>query len=429
MSQGALLQVVSTGVQDFWLTSEPQTTFFQSKYKKYTQFAIESVPQVFSGGTADFGRKVQCLVMRSGDLVHQAYLQISLPALTMSSGTVAWTREIGHVIIDEITLEIGGSVIDRMFGIFYSIWNELTQTEGHIRGYNKMIGNTTSLTTPAASIPAQTIMVPLLFFFCQNSALALPLIAITFHSVNINVSFRNASECYITSTGNVPTSGVPSLLDAGLYLDYVFLSGPERDYTIQQPREMLIQQLQFLGPETFSSTQIRQKLSFNHPCTELIWVTQLQSNVASGVNRWTDWTDSGNTGTNPYAGNDPLVSAKIQINATDRIDQRNAMYYNLMVPYQRHTRCPGAGIYNFAFALKPEDPVQPSGSINMSRIDGINLLLTMSTANPTTVYSFMRNLNVLKFAKGLGGLTYASRRTSSKSPKDSLVLEEYDAEA
>lgn len=407
-SSGALLQIVSTGVQDFFLSNQPEFSYFQGGYKKYTQFAMESLPQIFSGGNPDFGRKVQCTISRSGDLVHKGYLEVQLPAMSMSSGTVAWTQEIGHVIIDEINLDIGGTIIERNFGVFYSIWNELTQVAEKADAYNIMIGNTSVLTTPAANIPAATVQIPLLFFFCQNPALALPLIAITYHTMNINITFRPANECYITSTGGVPTSGVPSLINATLYLDYIFLSQPEREFVIANPKDMLITQLQFLGPESFSTTQIRQKLNYNHPVTELIWTTQLQSNTQAGANRWTDWTDSGTTVANAYAGSDPLLTAKIQINATDRIDTRSAAYYNHMIPYQWHTRCPGTGIYVYNFALHPEDPLQPSGSINMSRIEGLSINMQMSSALATTVYTYARNLNILRIQKGLAGLQYAS---------------------
>jgi Major capsid protein N-terminus len=80
-----------------------------------TKIALESIEQTFNG-TVDFGRKVSCTVSRNGDLIHKVYLQVDLPSITGTGGTVAWTRNIGHVLIDEVSIEIGGQVIDKQYG-------------------------------------------------------------------------------------------------------------------------------------------------------------------------------------------------------------------------------------------------------------------------------------------------------------------------
>ena len=112
----------------------------------------------------DFGRKVSCTVSRNGDLIHKVYLQVDLPAMTMSSGTVRWTENVGHVMIDYVNIEIGGQEIDRHYGDWLNIWNELTQTSEKEAGYNVMIGSTEALTDAAASIPAATLYIPLQFW-------------------------------------------------------------------------------------------------------------------------------------------------------------------------------------------------------------------------------------------------------------------------
>ena len=174
------MQIVANGVQDIFLTSNPDITFWVVQHKKYTNFAIESIEQTFSG-QVDFGKKASVVVSRNGDLIWKTYLQVDLPAMTQTTGTVAWTRNIGHVLIQEITISIGGQQIDKHYGDWLNIWNELTQTAEKWDGYNNMIGNTTTLTTPGASIPAATLYVPFQFWFCNNPGLALPLIALQYH--------------------------------------------------------------------------------------------------------------------------------------------------------------------------------------------------------------------------------------------------------
>ncbi|ORZ29943.1 large eukaryotic DNA virus major capsid protein-domain-containing protein [Catenaria anguillulae PL171] len=413
MSSGGLLQLVASGTQDVYLTSKPQITFFRVLYRRHTNFAMESMEQTLTG-TADFGRKVSCLVARNGDLLHKAYLHIELPALTAdNSQHVAWTRNIGHVLLDEISVEIGGSVVDKHYGIWYTIWNELTQAAEKEDGYSVMIGNTTALTTPAATIPAATLYVPLIFWWNRNPGLALPLIALLHHDVKINISFRPFRECYSqynASTGAVVDDALnvsPSLVDVKLFIDYIFLDAAERKMFASKAHEYLIEQLQYVGSTSYSNSVVREKISFSHPCKELVWVIQPRANVSNGRNRWTDFTTSGASGT-PYAGGDPLVDAKIQLGAHDRISTRKAGYFNLVQPYYHHSRMPATGIYVYSFALNPEQH-QPSGTLNMSRVESLNLNMTLATGtDPVQVYPFAVNYNVLRITSGMGGVAFAS---------------------
>jgi Major capsid protein N-terminus len=82
---------------------------FKIVYRRHTNFSIESIQQTFNG-TADFGKKVSCTVSRNGDLIWKTYLQVGLPALTGTD--VSWSRNIGHVLIDYYTIDIGGQEIN-----------------------------------------------------------------------------------------------------------------------------------------------------------------------------------------------------------------------------------------------------------------------------------------------------------------------------
>lgn len=406
---GGLMQLVAYGAQDIYLTGNPQITFFKVVYRRHTNFALEAIEQTFNG-TVDFGRKVSCTVSRNGDLIHKVYLQVDLPALANAGAgaAVSWTRNIGHVLIDYVNIEIGGQEIDRHYGDWLNIWNELTQTAEKEDGYNVMIGSTVALTTPAASIPAATLYIPFQFWFCRNPGLALPLIALQYHEVKFNISFRAASECYITHNGSAPSSGVPSIANASLYIDYVYLDTDERRQFAQVQHEYLIEQLQFTGAESYSNSAVKSKLALNHPCKELVWVLQLDSNVAPNKNRWADYTDSANTAGKEYVGDDTLSSAKLQLNGQDRFSVRDATYFNVVQPYQHHTRCPATGIYVYSFALNPEQH-QPSGTVNMSRIDNATLLLDLTTGtSPVQLRVYAVNYNVLRIMAGMGGLAYSN---------------------
>lgn len=418
MSSGGLLQLVAYGAQDIYLTNNPQITFFQMVYRRHTNFSMDSMAQTFNG-TVDFGRKATVSVARNGDLIYRTYLELELPALARvnNAGTVTWTRNIGQVILDEFYIDIGGSTIDKHYGIWLSIWNELTQTAEKEDTYLAMIGSTTTLTptNPGSTIPAATVYVPLIFWFNRNPGLALPLIALMYHEVKFTFQFRPASQCIITNDGNPTDGGWPSLQGATLYIDYIFLDAEERRSFARNKHEYLIEQLQFTGGESFNNSSIRQKLNFSHPCKELIWALQLDSNVDNGANRWIDFTD----GSTAYAGNSVVDTAKIQLNTTDRISLRQGDYFNRIQPYWHHTRCPATGIYVYSFALKPEEH-QPSGSINMSRIESTTLVLNVNTGtSPLTVYTFATNYNVLRISSGIN--KHQCRKVSCSSSAGSSV--------
>lgn len=299
-------------------------------------------------------------------------------------------------MIDYVNVEIGGQEIDRHYGDWLNIWNELTQTAEREDGYNVMIGNTTTLTTPASSQAETVLYVPLQFWFCRNPGLALPLIALQYHEVKFNIAFRAFSELHKgTATGS------PSIPNASLYVDYVYLDTDERRQFAQVQHEYLIEQLQFTGEEAYSNSSVKSKLSLNHPVKELVWVAQPQSHLDD--NQLSNYGKEAD-----YDGGQTVSTAKLQLNGQDRFSVRDGTYFNVVQPYQHHTRCPADGIYVYSFALNPEQH-QPSGSVNMSRIDNATLLLELATGtDPVLLKVYAVNYNVLRIMSGMGGLAYSN---------------------
>jgi hypothetical protein len=307
------MQLVAYGAQDVYLTGNPQITFWKVTYRRHTNFAMESIEQTFNG-QADFGRRVTCTISRNGDLAYRTYLQVTLPEIGQSlknsdGGDVfaRWLDFPGEQMVSQVEVEIGGQRIDRQYGDFMHIWNQLTLSKEQERGYNKMVGNTTQLTyicdptfaavdgpcdsdaprqvcAPRNALPETTLYVPLQFWYCRNPGLALPLIALQYHEVKINLDLRPIDECLfamssLSSGKKVGAAYNQSLVAASLYVDYVFLDTDERRRMAQNPHEYLIEQLQFTGDESVGSSSNKIKLNFNHPCKELIWVVQTDANV------------------------------------------------------------------------------------------------------------------------------------------------------
>jgi hypothetical protein len=271
--------------------------------------------------------------------------------------------------------------------------------------------------------------VPLEFWFCRNVGLALPLIALQYHEVKINLNFESADNCKGEATAPTNTS-----FSASLWVDYIFLDTDERRRFAQLSHEYLIEQLQFTGQEAVTSTNMKPKLSFNHPCKELVWVSHSKNNTNSQTanNNWFNYTTVNNSvsslpvtyttlksvlGNSAISSKNPVANAKLVLNGNDRFAQRNGSYFNLIQPFQHHENVPvNAGINVYSFALKPEDH-QPSGTLNMSRIDTAVLNMTMTSDSTyagyisdgtVNLYVYAVNYNVLRILSGMGGLAYSN---------------------
>ena len=426
---------------------------------------MESIENPFNGAP-NFGKKVTCTIQRNGDLIYRMYLQATLPQVTLQSndGSGAqfrWLNWPGHNLVKSVEIEIGGQRIDKHYGDWLHIWNELTQEPGKQAGYAKMVGNVPKLVNvlvqggeacdadcgagvPNTSdevqkcAPEYTLYIPLQFWFNRHPGLALPLIALQYHEVRINLEFNDLRNlCWDFAPQNTSNPHVirdrvanAGLVAASLYVDYIYLDTDERRKFAQVAHEYLIDTLQFTGGESITSTANKIKLNFNHPCKELIWVVQRDSYVSCNdaeINPWkgqqpfnySDFWDravleSGYSVTRVegMAGGNPVITALIQLNGHDRFTVRDGNYFNWVQPYQHHTNIPAVGINLYSFALQPEQH-QPSGTCNLSRIDNTVLLLTVSnnavgTATSSQVRVYATNYNVLRVMSGMGGLAYSN---------------------
>ena len=394
---GGLMQLVAYGAQDVYLTGDPEITFFKAIYRRHTNFSVESIAQVFNG-TTGFGRKATVTVSRNGDLITNTVLEVELP--TLSNGW-KWNSNVGHNLIEEVELEIGGQRIDRHYGEWLDIWSELSTPEAKKGRFDSEMIRRVSDDAHCTG-EASTLYVPLQFFFNRNHGLALPLIALQYHEVKINFTFAKLADlCHYGGTGATPT--LPSVTEPpmSLYIDYVYLDTDERKRFAQSQHELLIEQLQFTGDET-PMTNGSYRLNFNHPVKELVWVVTQPLTKKSNKFNYTAF----NTAKEAV---EPVTSANLQLNGHDRFDAREGSYFRLVQPFQHHTRIPGKHIYVYSFAVKPEEH-QPSGTCNFSRIDNATLKLQLSDDidKDGKVKIFATSVNVLRILSGMGGLAYSN---------------------
>ena len=404
---GGLLQLVAYGAQDVYLTGNPQITFFKVVYRRHTNFALESIQQTFNGSVG-YGQRVTATISRNGDLISRAYLVIKTTDIKL-------VPYFGLKVIKHAEVEIGGQRIDKHYSDWMYIWNELSMPVGKKEGYFEMIGGA------GGDLKDKSLYVPLEFWFCRNIGLALPLIGLQYHEVKINIQFEEA----LNVLNNGVTASNAGNLTASLWVDYIYLDTDERRKFAQSSHEYLIEQLQFTGKESASN---KIKLNFNHPVKELVWVVHKPSATqVTANNNWFNYTATPNVVSAPAAAGTPYSSlctslgpsgtaanavtqGKLILNGNDRFYSRDGRYFNLVQPYQHHENVPNnAGINVYSFALKPEEH-QPSGSLNMSRIDTavLDLQYDSSTTADKQVSIFAVNYNVLRILSGMGGIAYSN---------------------
>jgi hypothetical protein len=280
-------------------------------------------------------------------------------------------------LIKTVEVEIGGQKIDKHYSQWLDIYNELFETSHDLR---MAMCNGSDVPTPNVGA---TNYIPLRFWFNRNPGLALPLIALQYHEVKINMTLNPKS---------VDGNNHCTISDAKLLVNYIYLDTDERRRFAQVSHEYLIEQVQHTGVESESPIT----MNFNHPVKALFW------------------TASANPG-----------KVKLQLNGHDRAAVQPHDYYHLVQPYESGLGHCGMSLHNtnriwgpvvnssdsnnvgmYSFCLKPGEH-QPSGTCNFSRIDNARLIID-NVSSTNNLYLFAMNYNVLRIMSGMGGLAYSN---------------------
>ena len=449
---GGLMQLVAYGSQDIYLTGKPQITFWKAVYRRYTNFAVESIPQEVQA-SALFGSQVVINIARNGDLLKRIWLEYSpfdiLAGLNSNLlGYQGYTvaANMGHSLISYIDIQIGGQLIDRHYGKWLTIWNYLTEvnptgeqgaidnwstgpgeqnynpvygpggtgdnavTEVYPRAtrYNRMSYNHRAQVNVTTNKGApQLAWIPLQFWFCKNPGLALPLIALQYHEITLIINFNPLN--LVTNMPSTQLTG-NEFSRFAVYADFVYLDTTERKQFAQNAHEYLIDQTQI----SQSISDINIKMTFNHPVKELIWApvpypvsgTTRTTVVPGGGSPHSGFTLSTYTQPNTY---------KIVLNGSDRFNSRDITYFTRNQVWETHS---GFGsvlfpdsVAVYSFALRPEEH-QPSGTCNFSRIDSAQLVRNMTFTNnqptPDIIDLYAVNYNVLRIMSGMGAVAYSN---------------------
>lgn len=564
---GGLIEIVTYGSQDLYLTGTPEITFFKVVYRRHTNFSIESIRVNFDD-TVGFGLTSNLTIPKVGDLINKMYLELVLPKMDLKRDTssndlkpaldaatenfdkvkqfmsitrrayvgafevfiaennnssaelirqvsivfnepgainaitefeellgntpdapfifdevniqgivdsfptdeplenifkaltvgidksiktqnfyfidlrtkrednadetddnikFAWVDRIGHAIIDEVEIRIGGDKIDRQFGDWINIWYELTANRDLEKIYFKMIGNVEELTSfDRNAKPKYKLRIPMQFWFCRYTGLSIPLVALEFHDVTYHIKFRkiedvsyieNGRKIFVSDTSDkLFLDEVPGELglniDATLLIDYIYLDSSERRRFAQSSHEYLIDQIQILEVSNINKSSLQCVLNnFCHPSKELIWVSQKRK-YTKNLDGYTKLRWDNYSLTDENKGN-PVKFSTINFHSYTRVPKLDSHYYNYVQPNQHHKTTPSDGINVYSFSLFPEEH-QPSGSANLSRLSKILMILDFDPilfpedeeGEILDVRIYTRNVNILRFLSGMGALAY-----------------------
>jgi hypothetical protein len=362
-------------------------------------------------------------------------------------------------------MSIGGQIVDKQYGELTHMMNNLTFSANKMKSFNKLSGNIQQLTNPEdyinslssnrsraplkyriasgypsgvkydpndpssyrPSIPTRTIYVPMTFWFNKDIGNALPLVSLQYSEVELVVELKpwihlykilytrdqefdffapdiHNNEHHLKNfVSNVKANFLTSDNTLNCYCrleaNYIYLDDTERQQFAYKPLDYLIEQTMRIEYATLGINSTI-NLVLQNPIKEIIW--NLKRSDQAKFNSWFDFQD---------VNESIMKTAKLLFNGVDRIEEKEHEYFNFLQPFQHHSGEPKDGVFLYSFSLFPED-FQPSGSVNASRINTIQLFMSLNTPkNSTYSYNttiYVINYNFLRISSGLAGIVYSS---------------------
>ena len=360
---GAVTELVAQGVQDTYLTGDPQMSFFRQVYKRHTNFALESVRQIFKGQPTVNGMSSVTL-KRAGDLVNGLYLCEDTTSGESPTGANSIAAQ-----IERVELYIGGQKIDEYSGNASAVF-----------ATSALVPKSYTGTIPQ-TYPRQ--FLPLYFFCCNDSNSPLPLVALQYHDVDVRIYWSAET---ITS-------------ELSLYANYAYLDTPERNVFAQNKQELLITQHQEI---TWTEGETIIDLPFSHP-VKVLFIADKEMTAATTL-----------------ITSSPTLTGRmtLDLNGQQRFEPQNSLFFRYVQPYYYGSgqgyddngavaTCPL--VYSFALDY---GQTQPCGTLNFSRIDNARWHVTSGALDARGGHTVLRcmavNYNVLKCENGMGGLLFAN---------------------
>lgn len=493
---GALLQLVGVGVQNELVNGNPSMTHFRNVYKRHTNFAMEHIRVDFSASNLNFDitqtRKLTARIDRYAQLVNDCYLVLTLPDIwsplvpvtTAPTGydprcsaigyEFQWVSNIGYNLIDNIEITMNGQRIQVLTGEWLKMYSYLTFNETKRLTVNQMVGQVPAITDPAnafdrqgqyphavtyatpasavglvfpgttvpePSIRSRQLVIPLHFWFCENSGAALPLVSLQNTEVYINVNLRPLNQLYtvIDTVSTSPTYGTRIRPDASapiskflspplvsglpsspgvtnfypepyLECNFIYLTEMEMNQLATADQSYMFKEVSFVGTEGQYGPNSDLLLPMRNLVTRVVWGCLRSDSIAT--NAWDNYTNWPNPERAPWSMNttdiptslyasgqqqvtsifprDIMIDGTLLFDGNDRFQTKPSGYFSLLETYRFSTGVAPdqlPGVYMYSFALDNNE-YQPSGAANGSTVNKAILRLTLQqplpAANQTT---------------------------------------------
>ena len=401
------LRLAATGVQDEWLTGEPQFSYFLTKFKRHSKFSFDFIESQFNGDI-DFDSTITCRIPGDkGDLVKNLTLKITLQDPTPDGGTNnnIWCPSVITHLIEHADLLIGGQLIERITGEYiymhqqlYNTSDDIDQTLYFLNGHGNILSY--------ASGTNYTYFLELPFYFYRNPSLAIPTCALTKQVVEVRIKTRPLSELIFGGPQGGEIASIPKF---SMDTEFIYVSPDESNFLKSRPLDYLITQVQmskFKMKSGYTTKSVM--LNFKHPVKELFFVSQ------SDVSFQNNYPNEYNTITNAELrfNNEVVFNQNTKFLAYEQSLKHhvNSPYSGTIAPGGQfgNTKFGPAKFGMYSFSLKPE-VYYPTGQVNMSRIAHKLLKITIdpkfvASDSDTRIYAV--NYNILRINSGLAGLKF-----------------------
>jgi len=397
-------------LEKYMYGGEQAVSYFVRKVRKATWFTVVPVVLSKSAGVPNFNQQWSANISRAGDYLLRSFLRITFPSVQLSpnnrngnAGAIRYTRNLMHALIREASISFNDLVEMRFDNYYLDFWAQFAIPAGKRNGYNNMVGNIAELTDPVAvgggqassvpSLPQVTLNLPLPLCHSRDSGVALPTAALPYNEMRLNFNFRDYTDLIILDNMDTQTSvpvvasdltSVPTLSQVDVWAEYAIVSNNERKQMGQAPRDILIEQVQTVPTTTFNpstnallSTDIR----LSHAVKCLFFAVRNTTNSAE----WSNYTcaspvpSHNGLNTSPNFAVDPVNTASLLYENTQRLSNMGADYFSLVNPYYNAVSIPtetGYHMYSYSLDLMS---VNPMGSTNFGKLTNVSLQITPST--------------------------------------------------
>ena len=451
MSGGGRVQLTATGMQDIMLTENPQMSYFLKNYKRHTKFAMQTTEVPFDQ-EAKFGGKVHATIPRLGDLVKEMYVRLTLPEIDQNilkefdsviqefvgiKTYPTYVDSIGNATLRRVDLSIGGQVLSSLNGEYMEIYNDTFIPKSQSIAIQNMVGRTyvQDGLGPASNVVyrtengfsangafPRTFIVPLRFWNTQDAGLAIPLVSLQKQELEIDIMLEDVERLVVSKLFDVKSrlktdiqlGGTPlEIENMSLLVEYVQLSDDEANYFMKAPLQYTITQVQGIEArigknEDYTTLPKQIQPTFSNPVKEFFIVTQDDPNRPKAIQNVSTLTNDYFNFKNSI-GTDHLKALELLFNGEIRIQKEVAdgFYLRTVQPLQSHTKVPERFIYNYSFALDPEN-YAPTGQVNFSRIKDtlFNLNFNPSLGMDVNARIYVKSYNILVVQDGIAGVLF-----------------------